>query len=70
MLLGLVPEGVKALSKGEHRVLEIGGKIGVGCRRGLGGWWWRLVGRGLPNISLGIAQGSKTGLIVVKLVLV
>ena len=24
MLLGLIPESIKALSKGEHRVLEVG----------------------------------------------
>ena len=70
VLLGLIPEGIKALSKGEHRVLEVQGRTGVGCLRGLRWWWWRWVGRGLPNIPLGIAQGSKTGLIVVELILV
>ena len=70
VLLGLVLEGIKALSKGGHRVLEVGGRTGVSCLCGLQWWWWRWVGRGLPNIPLGIAQGTKTGLIVMKLVLV
>ena len=70
VLLGLVLEGIKALSKGEHRVLEVGGMPGVSYLCGLRLWWWRWVGRGLPNIPLGIAQGSKTSLIIVKLVLV
>ena len=38
VLLGLVPEGIKALSKGEHRVPEVGGKTGVSCLFGLR-WW-------------------------------
>ena len=32
MLLGLVPEGIKALSKGEHRVLEVGKALSKGKR--------------------------------------
>ena len=35
MLLGLIPEGIKALSKREHRVLEVGGRTRVSCLCGL-----------------------------------
>ena len=70
VLLGLVPKGVKALSKGEHRVLEVRCGTGGSCLRGWLWWWWRWVRRGLPNVPLGIAQGSITSLIIVKLVLV
>ena len=70
VLLGLIPESIKALSKGEHRVLEVRCGIGGSCLRGLLWWWWRWVGRELPYVPLGIAQGSKAGLIVMKLVLV
>ena len=70
MLLGLVPECIEVLSKGEHRVLKIGRGTGRSCLRRLLGWWWRWVGRGLANVSLGIAQGSIPSLIVMQLVLV
>ena len=70
VLLGLILECIKALSKGEHRVLEVRGGTRGGCLRRLLWWWWRWVRRGLPNVLLGIAQGSKTGMVIVKLVLV
>ena len=38
MLMGLVLEGIKALSKGEQRVLEVGSRAGGSYLRG---WlWW------------------------------
>ena len=55
VLLGLILEGIKTFSKKEHWVLEVGGRTGVSCLYGLRWWWWRWVGRGLPNIPLGIA---------------
>ena len=70
VLLGLVLESIKALSKGEHQVLEVGCGTGGSSLRGWLWWWWRWVRRGLPNVPLGIAQESKTGLIVVELILV
>ena len=33
MLLGLVPEGIKAVSEGEHRVLKVKGGTGWGLPR-------------------------------------
>ena len=39
MLLGLIPECIKALNKGEHRVLQIRGGTRGSCLRGLL-WWW------------------------------
>ena len=54
VLLGLVPECIKVLSKGEHLVLEVRGETEGSCRRGLL-WWWKWVRRGLTNVPLGIA---------------
>ena len=70
MLLGLIPECVKALSEGEHRVLKVWGRTGGSYLLRLLGWWWRWVGRGLANVSLGIAQGAIPSSKLIKLILV
>ena len=59
VLLGLILEGIKELSKGEHRVPEVGGRTGVSRLYGLRWWWWRWLGRGLHNIPLGSPRGPK-----------
>ena len=69
VLLGLVPESIEAVNECEHRVLEIGA-AGTGwglCRGRLWRWW---VSGGLPNVTLWIANESKTSLILMKLILI
>ena len=68
VLLGLVPEGIKAVNEGEHRVLKVRCGTGWGLLRGrLWGWW---VSGGWPSISLGIDREVKTSLILSKLIFI
>ena len=63
VLLGLVPECIKAANEGEHRVRSRVGLDGASSEVGYGGG-------GRPNVSLGIDQEVKTILVLSKLILV
>ena len=57
LLLGLIPEGIKAVTEGDHQVLEIGARLdGASAEVGLRRW---SVCRGLPSVTLGSPGSPK-----------